>query len=140
MPASAPLTESFLIQLLPATRAYSNRTFNFVSTFGSAGHGSEQAYLWYDPTATSTGVTTGRDAALNATQIERAIQAQKWLVSYVIEGNPNTLFAAPSSGEWPKYEVAQQVMQMADDGFSLVEDALDNNRTEWWNKVSRSAL
>ncbi|WRT68789.1 uncharacterized protein IL334_005769 [Kwoniella shivajii] len=37
-----------LYPLLPATLAYGNVTYNYISNLGSAGHGSEQSYFWYD--------------------------------------------------------------------------------------------
>jgi hypothetical protein len=57
---------------------------------------------------------------------------QKYLLSFVLTGNPNTLWANDKL-YWPQYDNGTQIV--SNDTFSLTQDDLATAKSLFWNKA-----
>ncbi|KAL7412590.1 major facilitator superfamily domain-containing protein [Mrakia frigida] len=137
-------------KVLPATKAYANRTYNYINNLGAATHGSDQSYWWYNSNAvvdTSISIGGGMASSISGNGTEIAKRMQQYLLSFVITGNPNTLFAGQNTTSenglalledgWPLYNgnPTDQVVSFDETGFSIVGDELDSDQVKFWNKA-----
>ena len=112
---------------LALTHALKNQTWNAYIQIPPAKHGSDQPYYWCN----------GKACA----DPDNALKMKKYLMSFVLTGNPNTKWPSDKLS-WPLYSSQKQGVQLvvnttlADKTFQvLAGDDLDNARTSYWNKV-----
>ncbi|ESZ93692.1 hypothetical protein SBOR_5932 [Sclerotinia borealis F-4128] len=83
------------------TEALNNQTWNAMVALGVATHGMDQNYYWYsnftlvETNTTTTTTTTAASAGIvTTTDIDHdvALQMQKYLVSFIVTGDPNTMW------------------------------------------------
>ncbi|TKX25000.1 hypothetical protein C1H76_2777 [Elsinoe australis] len=112
---------------LAVTHALSNRTWNAYIQIPPAGHGADQPYYWFngDPSIDS----------------KVALRMQKYLMSFVLTGNPNKLWPKDKI-RWPIYSSQKGGVQLVvnttlgNETFQAVPgDDLDNAKTAFWNKA-----
>jgi carboxylesterase type B len=61
---------------------------------------------------------------------------QKYLVSFVLTGNPNTLFS-DNQLFWPLYNSSSTGTELVfNTTFTLEDDTLANNKSLFWNKAT----
>lgn len=143
---------------LALTQYLKNNTWNAMVALDQATHGTDQSYYWYSTyslsdsttttTTTSSNSTTtssnstssgapsgmgggmGGSSSVNATV---AVAMQKYLLSFVLTGNPNTKWADDKLF-WPQYgnETNSLVFNTT---FYLEEDDLANDKCLHWNKA-----
>ncbi|ODN80792.1 hypothetical protein L202_02942 [Cryptococcus amylolentus CBS 6039] len=84
----------------------------------------------------------GMDSSLTTDETLVALQMQRYLVSFVLTGDPNT-YASGSTGNlstidsWPLYGSEDQVVefQPSGAGFNITGDELDSAQVVFWNKA-----
>jgi carboxylesterase type B len=111
---------------LAITHALGNKTWNAEVGLAPANHTVDLNYYWYNPSSTSTTV--------NATI---AVKMQKYLLSFVLTGNPNTKWSGDKL-YWPRYDEAAAgngVQIVFNDTFSTSEDDLANAKSLFANKA-----
>ncbi|KAL4087851.1 hypothetical protein PRIC1_012282 [Phytophthora ramorum] len=112
-----------------------------------AKHGTDQSYYFYSTYSLSTSsnetTSTSYDAAeaalvgaitspVNATI---AVMMQKYLLSFVLTGNPNTMWADDKI-YWPQYNESSVGAQIvSNDTFTTTGDSLANAKSLYWNKA-----
>lgn len=145
---------------LALTQALDNQTWNAMVALDQATHGTDQSYYWYstyslsDSTDTSTTTTNSSSttASSNSTSSGApsggmgggmggstsvnetvAVAMQKYLMSFVLTGNPNTMWAEDKL-HWPQYgnDTTQLVFNTT---FYLEADDLATAKTLYWNKA-----
>lgn len=161
---------------LAVTQALDNNTWNAMVALGSATHGTDQSYYWYSTYTLSSstistggagnsssnsssnsttgppgGGTGGGSTSVNATI---AVMMQKYLMSFVLTGNPNTKWSSDKL-YWPKYNSAGNstestalvnvnsttllpspgIQLVFNDTFYLSTDDLATKRTLLWNQA-----
>ncbi|KAG7382994.1 hypothetical protein PHYPSEUDO_004173 [Phytophthora pseudosyringae] len=128
------------------TSALGNATWNGEVAISPAMHGTDQSYYFYSTYSlmdSSNETTTSFNAAeaalvgaitspVNATV---ARMMQKYLLSFVITGNPNSLWADDKI-YWPQYNESTVGTQIVlNETFTVAEYALANSRSLHWNKA-----
>jgi hypothetical protein len=74
----------------------------------------------------------GGDSSVNSTV---AIMMQKYLLSFVITGNPNTMWPEDKL-YWPQYNESSVGTEIVfNDTFSVADDDLANAKSLFWNKA-----
>ncbi|ORY65201.1 esterase [Pseudomassariella vexata] len=149
---------------LAFTNAMNNDTWNSMVALGSATHGTDQSYYWYstytlDTSSSDTTTTTTSSAAAAATSAASsnsttgvpgdaggmgttsvnatiAVMMQKYLMSFVLTGDPNTMWPEDKIN-WPKYgnDSTAGTQLVFNTTFYLDEDDLANERSLFWNKA-----
>lgn len=137
---------------LALTQYLKNNTWNAMVALDQATHGTDQSYYWYSTyslsssdssstTTTSSNSTSsgapsgmgggmGGSSSVNATV---AVAMQKYLLSFVLTGNPNTEWADDKLF-WPKYGNDTNTL-VFNSTFYLEEDDLANDKCLHWNKA-----
>ncbi|KAJ5720187.1 esterase [Penicillium malachiteum] len=115
---------------LALTQALHNQTWNAMVNLGDATHGTDQYYYWYSTYSTvpANGLATSEN--VNVT-IARTMQ--KYLLSFVLTGNPNTLWAKDKIF-WPKYGNLTNTLNL-NTTMNIITDDLANDRSLFWNKA-----
>ncbi|CZR65404.1 related to triacylglycerol lipase [Phialocephala subalpina] len=124
---------------LAVTQALNNRTWNAMVALGEATHGTDQSYYWYSTytlsatSAASASNLFGDSSSVNSTI---AIAMQKYLMSFVLTGNPNTMWAN-NTLYWPQYGNSSTAgtQLVFNTTFYLEKDDLATAKTLYWNKV-----
>lgn len=147
------------------TNALSNQTWNALVALDEATHGTDQSYYWYSTyTLSSSSSTTTRklqstDASgsavvgsssgassvggpggaggMSSSSVNStiAVMMQKYLLSFVLMGNPNTEWADDKI-YWPLYNESDSGIQLVfNDTFTTSEDDLANDKCTFWHKV-----
>ncbi|KUJ24458.1 carboxylesterase family protein-like protein [Mollisia scopiformis] len=134
---------------LALTQAMKNQTWNAMVALGGATHGTDQSYVWYstytlspsNSTTTFSGPPGGGPpgggfpgaGSVNATV---AVMMQKYLMSFVLTGNPNTLWPSDKIN-WPMYGNSSTAgtQLVFNTTFHLSEDDLASNKSLLWNKA-----
>uniref|UniRef100_H3H293 Carboxylesterase type B domain-containing protein n=1 Tax=Phytophthora ramorum TaxID=164328 RepID=H3H293_PHYRM len=127
--------------------ALRNETWNGEVGISPAKHGTDQSYYFYSTYSLSTSsnetTSTSYDAAeaalvgaitspVNATI---AVMMQKYLLSFVLTGNPNTMWADDKI-YWPQYNESSVGAQIVfNDTFTTTGDSLANAKSLYWNKA-----
>ncbi|KAL4145001.1 hypothetical protein PRNP1_012675 [Phytophthora ramorum] len=132
---------------LALTHALKNQTWNAEVALGEATHGTDQNYYWYSTyslstTSSSTAASTmsaGEAASVGAvtTTVNAtiAVAMQKYLMSFVLTGNPNSMWPEDKL-YWPQYNESSAGTQIVlNDTFSLAADDLANSKSLFWNKA-----
>ncbi|KAG6606502.1 Para-nitrobenzyl esterase [Phytophthora cinnamomi] len=134
---------------LGLTYALGNQTWNGEVGISPAKHGTDQSYYFYStytlsiPTNDSTATLTSEASALTAlassitspvdTTIAR--QMQKYLLSFVITGNPNSVWL-DDKPYWPQYNESSDGAELVfNDSITVVADDLANEKGLYWNKA-----
>lgn len=127
------------------THALDNQTWNGMVQIDSSTHGTDQNYYWYstytlssDSTAanTTTALTKrqGPGGATTVVDTATALKMQKYLMSFVLTGNPNTLWSEDKL-EWPLYSEGAQDLVLNTTAFYLQASDLANDKVAFWNKA-----
>ncbi|KAL3671101.1 hypothetical protein V7S43_004283 [Phytophthora oleae] len=131
------------------THALNNQTWNAEVALGEATHGTDQNYYWYstytlETTSSSTSTTSGSLSSGEATSVGAvtttanatiATAMQKYLLSFVLTGNPNTKWADDKI-YWPLFnETSARTQIVFNDTFTIEDDDLDNAKSLFWNKA-----
>ncbi|KAE8908626.1 hypothetical protein PF005_g30669 [Phytophthora fragariae] len=138
---------------LALTNALNNQTWNAEVALGQATHGYphgyDQNYYWYSTysLSTSSGSTSATAAPLSAGEAASvgavttmvnatiAVKMQKYLMSFVLTGNPNTMWADDKI-YWPLYNESSVGTQIVfNDTFTVADDDLANAKSLFWNKA-----
>ncbi|KAG1712350.1 hypothetical protein DVH05_000097 [Phytophthora capsici] len=134
------------------THALNNQTWNAQVALGAATHGVDQNYYWYSTYALET---TSSSSSSNATTTETmsageaanvgavtttvnstiAVAMQKYLVSFVLTGNPNSV-RPEDNIYWPMFNESSVGTQIVfNDTFTVADDDLANAKSLFWNKA-----
>ena len=100
------------------TAAFNNQTYNYVFAVPPAIHASDLTFSFY------TGPTDAR-----APNDVAAINLQRWLSSFVVEGQP----AATGTMEFGVYGSGGMVQVLNETGVRRVVDGTPNKRCDFWN-------
>ena len=79
--------------------------------------------------------------SLSDSEIVIATEMQKWLLNFVISGDPNantvnyTASGVQTIDSWPLYGSNDQVVEFSSDGFNITGDALDSPKVVVFNKA-----
>ncbi|ETN20723.1 hypothetical protein PPTG_21355 [Phytophthora nicotianae INRA-310] len=126
--------------------ALNNETWNAEIAISPAKHGTDQTYYFYNTNSlmgSSNGTTTGFSAAEAAlvgaitSPVNAAVarMMQKYLLSFVLAGNPNTVWPDDKL-YWPQYNDPSLGTQIViNETFSVDEYALANAKSVHWNKA-----
>ncbi|KAJ4388880.1 hypothetical protein N0V93_006341 [Gnomoniopsis smithogilvyi] len=127
------------------THAMNNQTWNGMVQIDSATHGTDQSYYWYSTytlsssTSSSNSSTTARSlqtrqAPSTSVDTATAIKMQKYLMSFVLTGNPNTQWPDDKL-EWPLYnESLVDIVFNTTDFYTQTSDLADE-KVAYWNKA-----
>lgn len=114
---------------LALTNGLHNQTWNAMVALGEAPHGTDQDYYWYSTYALSGDIQTN---PVNATT---ARIMQKYLLSFALTGNPNTLWPNDKI-EWPLYNTSTNGVEIVfNTTMYLQADSLANAKSRFWNKA-----
>lgn len=130
------------------THAMSNQTWNGMVQIDQATHGTDQSYYWYSTwTLSSDSATTttnssgsagggagGGFGGGSAVDTATAIKMQKYLLSFVLTGNPNTQWPEDKL-EWPLYSEGGQDLVFNTSGLYTQASDLENAKVAFWNKA-----
>ncbi|KAB8300403.1 hypothetical protein EYC80_000581 [Monilinia laxa] len=131
---------------LALTAALKNQTWNAMAALGNATHGTDQNYYWYSNftlvetnSTTATGTTAAGAGIVTTTDIDYdvALKMQKYLVSFILSGDPNTLWPEDKL-YWPIHggnssSVGRELV--FNTTIYIQDDSLANNRSLFWNKA-----
>ncbi|KAG7382992.1 hypothetical protein PHYPSEUDO_004171 [Phytophthora pseudosyringae] len=136
------------------THALNNQTWNAEVALGAATHGVDQNYYWYstytldtsssssssssEVTASET-LSAGEAASVGAvtTTVNGtiAVAMQKYLLSFVLTGNPNSVWSEDNI-YWPMFNESSAGTQIVfNDTFTVADDDLANAKSLFWNKA-----
>lgn len=129
------------------THALDNQTWNAMVEIGQSTHGTDQSYYWYstytlsDATSGTNSSSTTTTSATNATassssgvDVATAVKMQKYLMSFVLTGSPNTMWPEDKL-EWPLYNESGYDLVFNTSGFYTQPSDLENERVAFWNKA-----
>ncbi|KAK8200049.1 esterase [Phyllosticta capitalensis] len=147
---------------LALTHALKNNTWNARVSLDSATHGTDQSYYWYSTyslsssssssssgsapssssnstssNSTSAGGMSGGMGGSSSVDSTVAIKMQKYLLSFVLTGNPNTKWADDKLF-WPKYNANNNTKgnQICfNNTMYITDDDLANDKSLFWNKA-----
>ncbi|ORY88551.1 Alpha/Beta hydrolase protein [Leucosporidium creatinivorum] len=116
------------------TEALGNNTWGAEVKLSPATHGTDQSYYSRSPCvlSPSSGPAMARAKADPSSSIYQ-ISMQKYLISFVLTGNPNKLWSNDHL-YWPKYGSEAQIM-VFNETSSIGTDDLANARSLYWNKA-----
>ncbi|OJJ42201.1 hypothetical protein ASPZODRAFT_105629 [Penicilliopsis zonata CBS 506.65] len=117
---------------LALTQALNNQTWNARVDLDSAVHGTDGLFYWYSTyeLLPQSGLGGGVSGYVNVTV---AHQMQKYLLSFVLTGNPNTLWPEDKI-HWPQYGNETNTL-IFNNTMSITTDDLANDRSLFWNKA-----
>ncbi|RAH49184.1 carboxylesterase family protein-like protein [Aspergillus brunneoviolaceus CBS 621.78] len=126
------------------TEAMNNNTWNAMVALSKATHGTDQSYYWYSTyslssSSSSSSSSSGAGVAISSdSDVDSTVarKMQKYLLSFVLTGNPNTKWADDKL-YWPEYlngsyTATQLVFNST---MYLTQDDLANARSVFWNKA-----
>lgn len=129
------------------THAMSNETWNGMVQIDQATHGTDQSYYWYSTWTLSSDSTTttttnssssagggGGFGGSSSVDTATAIKMQKYLLSFVLTGNPNTQWPEDKL-EWPLYSEGGQDLVFNTSGLYTQASDLENAKVAFWNKA-----
>lgn len=129
------------------THAMNNQTWNGMVQIDSATHGTDQSYYWYSTytlsssSSTNSSTTARRRSSIQSRQAPTtsvdsatAIKMQKYLMSFVLTGNPNTQWPDDKL-EWPLYSESQVDIVFNTTEFYTQTSDLANEKVAYWNKA-----
>ncbi|KAJ5718168.1 hypothetical protein N7488_003814 [Penicillium malachiteum] len=123
------------------TRALDNNTWNAMVALEEATHGTDQSYYWYSTyslssSSSSSSADSGAGVAISSSSSVSSTVArkmQKYLLSFVLTGNPNTKWAGDKV-YWPNYgsNATELVFNYT---MYLQNDDLANAKSTYFNKA-----
>lgn len=139
------------------THALDNQTWNAMVQIDQSTHGTDQSYYWYSTytlsssssSSTSTSTTTnssstttnstsatggGPGGGSSSVDEATAVKMQKYLMSFVLTGNPNTKWAEDKL-EWPLYNESGYDLVFNTSGFYTQASNLETDQVTFWNKA-----
>lgn len=124
------------------THALDNQTWNGMVQIDQSTHGTDQSYYWYSTytlsssTSGSNSTTTKhkRQGASTSVDTATAVKMQKYLMSFVLTGNPNTKWSEDKL-EWPLYSESGYDLVFNVSGFYTQTSDLENDKVAFWNKA-----
>lgn len=130
------------------THALSNETWNGMVQIDQSTHGTDQSYYWYSTWTLSSDSTTttssnssssaggggGGFGGSSSVDTATAIKMQKYLLSFVLTGNPNTQWPEDKL-EWPLYSEGGQDLVFNTSGLYTQSSDLENAKVAFWNKA-----
>ncbi|KPM37667.1 hypothetical protein AK830_g8899 [Neonectria ditissima] len=140
---------------LAATVALKNETWNAMVALDQATHGTDQSYYWYNTYTLSSSSSSSRSttsssaatAASNSTtggpggggatavNATIAVTMQKYLMSFVLTGNPNKKWADDKL-YWPLYNEDEEATELVFNTTMYTQtDDLLNDKARFWNKA-----
>ncbi|PYH91981.1 alpha/beta-hydrolase [Aspergillus ellipticus CBS 707.79] len=115
---------------LALTQALHDETWNSIVNQDDATHGTDQYYYFYSTYSTVPVNGLGSSTSVNVTV---ARQMQKYPLSFVLSGNPNTLWPNDKI-HWPKYGNKTNTLSF-NATLSITTDDLANDKSVFWNKA-----
>ncbi|KAJ5599498.1 hypothetical protein N7450_000565 [Penicillium hetheringtonii] len=123
------------------TRALNNNTWNAMVALEQATHGTEQSYYWYSTyslsnSSSSNAADAGAGVAISGSSSVSSFVArkmQKYLLSFVLTGNPNKKWANDKI-YWPKYG-GNATELVFNSTMYTQEDDLANAKSLYWNEA-----
>ncbi|KAJ5966193.1 hypothetical protein N7481_012907 [Penicillium waksmanii] len=124
------------------TRALNNNTWNAMVALGQATHGTDQSYYWYSTyslsssSSSSGAAAAGAGVAISGSSSVSSVVArkmQKYLLSFVLTGNPNKKWASDKT-YWPKYG-SNATELVFNTTMYTQEDDLANAKSLYWNEA-----
>ncbi|KAJ5328403.1 hypothetical protein N7452_008793 [Penicillium brevicompactum] len=124
------------------TRALNNNTWNAMVALNQATHGTDQSYYWYKTYSLLPSLSAQtQPAAGSGVTIAGSISAdpaiarkmQKYLLSFILTGDPNSKWASDKI-HWPKYGSNATEIVFNSTMYTM-EDDLANARSLFWNKA-----
>jgi carboxylesterase type B len=139
---------------LAANNAMGNDTWNARVDLGAATHGTDQSYIFYSTytLSSSSSTTTANSTTSNLTSAagppgggmggttvdaKVAVKMQKYLLSFVLTGNPNTQWPEDNL-YWPKYMEGNSTSGtqiIFNTTFTTSADDLASEKSLFWNQV-----
>ncbi|KAG7399930.1 hypothetical protein PHYBOEH_007616 [Phytophthora boehmeriae] len=130
---------------LALTNSMQNATWNAEVGLSPAVHGTDQSYYFYSTyklsaeSENAANVSAAEAASVGAVtstvNSTTARMMQKYLLSFVLTGNPNTMWADDKI-YWPRYNESSVGTQIVfNDTFSIADDVLANAKSLFWNKA-----
>lgn len=131
------------------THALDNKTWNAMVEIDQSTHGTDQSYYWYstytlaDATSDAAASTSANSSAAggagmtsssSAVDVATAVKMQKYLMSFVLTGNPNTMWSGERL-EWPLYNESGYDLVFNTSGFYTQPSDLENEKAAFWNKA-----
>ncbi|CAN8095494.1 unnamed protein product [Discula destructiva] len=125
------------------THALDNQTWNGMVQIDQSTHGTDQSYYWYSTysladstsSANATSALKSRQAPSASTvDVATAVKMQKYLMSFVLTGNPNTMWSEDKL-EWPLYSEGGQDLVFNTTAFFTQASDLENEQVAFWNKA-----
>ncbi|KAG6941421.1 hypothetical protein JG688_00018679 [Phytophthora aleatoria] len=130
------------------THALNNQTWNAEVALGDATHGADQNYYWYstytlntssnsssDTETLSAAEAAGVGAVTTTVNATIAVAMQKYLVSFVLTGNPNSVWPEDNI-YWPMFNESSVGTQVVfNDTFTVADDDLASAQSIFWNKA-----
>ncbi|KAI3396786.1 hypothetical protein diail_11686 [Diaporthe ilicicola] len=127
------------------THAMDDQIWNGMVQIDQSTHGTDQSYYWYstwtlssDSTSTTTNTSsstrTGGFGDSSPVDTATAIKMQKYLMSFVLTGNPNTQWPDDKL-EWPLYSESGYDLVFNTSGFYTQTSDLENAKVAFWNKA-----
>ncbi|KAG3080743.1 hypothetical protein PI124_g14672 [Phytophthora idaei] len=130
------------------THALNNQTWNAEVALGDATHGADQNYYWYstytlntssnsssDTETLSAAEAAGVGAVTTTVNATIAVAMQKYLVSFVLTGNPNSIWPEDNI-YWPMFNESSVGTQVVfNDMFTVAGDDLASAQSTFCNKA-----
>lgn len=127
------------------THAMDNQTWNAMVQIDQSTHGTDQSYYWYSTytlssssdnatTTTSSNSTAPGGGSSTSVDVATAIKMQKYLMSFVLTGNPNTMWSEDKL-EWPLYSEGAEDLVFNTTGFYTQPSDLATEKVTQWNKA-----
>ncbi|WVQ82598.1 hypothetical protein IAT38_004728 [Cryptococcus sp. DSM 104549] len=142
--SSASSSSSSSSSSAPSTDASSSSSNSTDSTTSSNSTSSMSSGAPSSSSSSSSGSSSGggMSTSLSDSEILVAQQMQRYLVSFILSGDPNT-YASGGSGnityadEWPLYGSEDKVLEFQPEaaGFNITGDELDSAQVQFWNKA-----
>ncbi|KAL2700263.1 hypothetical protein AAEP93_008786 [Penicillium crustosum] len=122
------------------TRALDNNTWNAMVALDQSTHGTDQSYYWYSTyslssSGSSGSADSGAGVAISGSSSVSSTVArkmQKYLLSFILTGNPNTKWSSDKL-HWPKYGSDATELVFNTTMYTQTDD-LANIKSTCWNK------
>lgn len=121
------------------THAMDNQTWNGMVQIDQSTHGTDQDYYFYSTYTLSSSSSTSNSSTTTTTSTSTvdaatAVKMQKYLLSFVLTGNPNTMWAEDKLA-WPLYSEGAEDIVFNTTGFFTQPSDLENDKVAFWNKA-----
>lgn len=112
---------------LAFTNAMDNQTWNAECQLDEATHGTDQNYYWYKAE------TIDGEAVESTVDVTIALKMQRYLVSFVLTGDPNGMWS-DEQVYWPRYNETETGIELVfNTTFTTGQDDLATAKSLFWN-------